>query len=73
MLGTQTIIGNYSDNRKKERFHNYHNYQYLKPKHVITRLFHAFLHENSVKAINSLHSLTLLRFVIIITSKRSLN
>ena len=30
--------------------------QYLKPKHVITRIFHVFLHENSVKVINSLYT-----------------
>ena len=30
--------------------------QYLKPKHVITRIFHVFLHENSVKIIKSLYT-----------------
>ena len=30
--------------------------QYLKPKHVTTRNFHVFLHENSVKVINSLYT-----------------
>ena len=30
--------------------------QYLKPKHLITRIFHVFLHENSVKVISSLYT-----------------
>ena len=30
--------------------------QYLKPKDVITRIFHIFLHGNSVKVINSLYT-----------------
>ena len=30
--------------------------QYLKPKAVITRIFHVFLHENSVKVINSFYT-----------------
>ena len=30
--------------------------QYLKPKHENTQIFHVFLHENSVKVINSLYT-----------------
>ena len=41
--------------------------QYMKPKHVITRIFHIFLREKSL--IVYIHSLMLLRFVIIIKAK----
>ena len=36
--------------------------QHLKPKHVITRIFHVFSHENSVKVINSLYTFFVITF-----------
>ena len=39
--------------------------QYLKPEHVITRNFHVFLHENSVKVINSLYTFIYIIYIYI--------